>query len=86
MSAVAAFANSKADHGLAPLEASQVYTPVLCTTTTTLTTTTATCTVFATGISSDASESVHSSDVSPAGLPAHGSAEELLNFRTGSIG
>ncbi|TLW92331.1 hypothetical protein FFT09_15905 [Saccharomonospora piscinae] len=85
MSAAAAFANSKAGQGLAPLEANQVYAPVLCTATT-LTTTTATCTVFATGSIGDAGESVHSSDVSSAGLPAHGSAEELLNFRAGSIG
>ncbi|WP_024877746.1 hypothetical protein [Saccharomonospora piscinae] len=87
MSAVAAFANSKADHGLAPLEASQVYTPVFCTTTTTTSTITGCVgTVFTMGVISDACESVHSSDVSPAGLPAHGSAEELLNFRAGSIG
>ncbi|OQO91990.1 hypothetical protein B1813_06820 [Saccharomonospora piscinae] len=87
MSVIAAFANSKADHGLAPLEASPVYTPVFCTTSTTTATLAGTVgMVFTAGIISDACESVHSSDVSSAGLPAHGSAQDLLNFRAGSIG
>lgn len=87
MSAIEAFANSRADHGLAPLEASPVYVPVLCTTTTT-TTTVAGCVgmVFTAGVISDACEDVHAGDVSSAGIPSHGSAAELLDFRTSSIG
>jgi hypothetical protein len=87
LSAIEVFANSKADQGLAPLEAGRVYVPVLCTTTTT---TAAALTglgmAFAAGVLSDACENVHAGDVSSANIPAHGSAAELLNFRTSSIG
>ncbi|MBK1787260.1 hypothetical protein [Prauserella cavernicola] len=86
MSAIEVFANSKPDHGLSPLEAGPVYMPVFCTTTTT----TAAALgglgmAFAAGVLSDACEDVHAGDVSSAGMPARGSATELLNFRTGSI-
>ena len=87
MSAIEVFANSKADHGLAPLEAGRVYVPVLCTTTATVTTAFSIIGIaFTAGVMSDACESVHAGEVSSTAIPAHGSAKELLNFRTGSIG
>lgn len=87
MSTIEAFANSTADHGLTPLESVQAYTPVFCTTSTTTATVIGTVgIVFSAGVMSDACESIHSGDVSSTGMPIQGSATELLNFRTSSIG
>jgi hypothetical protein len=86
LSTIEAFANSRADHGLSPLEAGAVYVPVFCTTTTTTTTAlTGIGMAFTLGIISDACENLHSGDASPSAIPSYASAGELLSIRTGSI-
>jgi hypothetical protein len=76
LSAIEVFANSKADQGIAPLEAGRVYVPVLCTTTTTTASAlTGLGMAFALGVLSDACQDVHAGDVSPANIPARGSAQ-----------
>ncbi|MBK1787258.1 hypothetical protein [Prauserella cavernicola] len=85
MSAIEVFANSKADHGLAPLTSSPTYVPVLCTELTS-----ATCTILAATTTNYFGGVTHTAaligDVPSAGIPAHGSAGELLRIRSGSIG
>ena len=81
MSAIEVLANSKADHGLGPLEAGGVYVPVLCTSWVTVGTEILTADYFGFG-----GPTSQVGDVPSVGIPARGSARELLDLRCGSIG
>lgn len=76
-------ANSKADHGLAPLGAGRAYVPVLCTTWITVGTEVLTSADYFGGTTAFVNEV---GDVPSAGIPVRGSAKELLDVRTSSIG
>jgi hypothetical protein len=83
LSTIELFANSKADHGLVPLEAGRFYAPVLCTTWVTVGTEVLTSADYFGGTTAFVNEV---GDVSSAGIPVRGSATELLDFRSSSIG
>jgi hypothetical protein len=80
LSTVDVFVNSKADHGLAPLEAGRVYAPVLCTPVANKAAELVTSTYYFGGTTALVNEV---GDVPSARIPVRGSAEELLSVRTG---
>jgi hypothetical protein len=82
LSTIEVFANSKADHGLAPLGAGRGYAPVLSTLAIATTVNCGDTYVFA--IIGGTTALV--GDVPSAGIPVRGSAKDLLSVRTGSIG
>jgi hypothetical protein len=86
LSTIEMFVNSKADHGLVPLEAGRVYAPVLCTTWA-ATGDTGPGIGYITAIIGGTTALVNEvGDVPSARIPVRGSAMELLSVRTGSVG
>lgn len=91
MSALEELANSRADHRLVPLGAGRGYAPVLSGATGTATMTTTFTAVIATAadcfVTGGTTAFANDADHMPsARIPARGSAKELLDLRSSSIG